>query len=431
MSTPLPPTEEASLRDLYRRTHEAHEPASEVCSWPGVTCAGGHITRVNWSAHHLPGTLPPDVRFLTHLTALDLSRNQLHGPLPPELGHLKQLRTLNLAGNQFGGTLPPRLRLLLKLRVLDLHGNQLTGSLPSGWGDLRALETLNLADNRLQGNVPESWGNLASLDTLDLSGNPLRGTLPASLIRLTSLRTFHFQGTELGERGDSAFQAWLRHVPDVRPSGLITMSAPATPHKGRRAALLGVGALGTGLTLAGVLLLPLGLIPGLLLAGGGATAIGWAVSRWRLSPPTQPALPGDTLAAQLLREAHELQRRAQDELPPEQAAQVTRLVSALEELLPRFPHLPSGEPDAYTLRQIVRSYLPEAINHYRALPPEYARRQPLREGQTAQQLLQTQLDTLIHAVEAIAARTLPDARPLLVHGRFLEDRFAGEENPKS
>ncbi len=429
----LPAEERAALAALYRRTHEAQPPTAAPCAWPGVTCVAGHVTQVRWADRQLRGTLPPEVRFLTRLELLDLSRNQLHGPLPPELGHLKRLESLKLAENQLGGELPSRLRLLLSLRTLDLHRNRFGGPLPPGWSDLRSLEVLNLAENQLQGPLPASWARLSSLDMLDLSTNPLRGLLPAELVQLAALRTFHFQGTELMERGDDRFQAWLRRIPDVRSSGLLAVAAPPQVDGGRKAALLGLGAMGGGLTLAGVLLLPLGLLPGLLLAGGGAAAMGVAFSRWRAlpRPADQTALPApdSQAAAQLLREAHALYRSARADLPPELADQVAQLLAALEEVLPRIPRLAGGDPDAYTLRQIVRSYLPEAINRYRSLPPEYAVQQPLREGKTARQLLQEQLATLRGAVQDIAARTRPDARPLLVHGRFLEDRFAPRDEP--
>jgi hypothetical protein len=71
---------------------------------------------------------------------------------------------------------------------------------------------------------------------------------------------------------------------------------------------------------------------------------------------------------------------------------------------------------------------PSTVNfqyqNYLALPSVFARLHPLREGKTAHQLLLEQLDLLDGKMREIAADLHhQNSQQLLIHGRFLEDKF--------
>ena len=166
------------------------------CSWHGVTCADGHVIQLN------------------------LYGNQLNGSIPPALGNLTSLKYLYLYDNQLSGSIPPALGNLANLEQLNLYGNQLNGSIPPELGNLANLLYLYLSSNQLSGSIPPELGNLANLEQLYLSGNPLTGPLPQSLTNLT-LSWFSFQGTNLCEPPNAAYQAWLTGIGNLNRTGTI------------------------------------------------------------------------------------------------------------------------------------------------------------------------------------------------------------------
>jgi phage shock protein PspC (stress-responsive transcriptional regulator) len=79
----------------------------------------------------------------------------------------------------------------------------------------------------------------------------------------------------------------------------------------------------------------------------------------------------------------------------------------------------------FEVRKIAFDYLPDALNQYLQLPPSMAQTQRLNAGKTAEESLNEQLtllDTTLHDL----AKSLfeKDAGGLLVHGRFLKEKFA-------
>ncbi|MGC9398704.1 MAG: hypothetical protein ACP5HM_06170 [Anaerolineae bacterium] len=435
----IPPTEKRALVSLYRATagemwtHNAGwlEPGSP-CAWYGVTCEGGHVTRLDLSDNRLSGTLPEDLGLLTDLTHLDLSGNRLQGLVPPNLGHPRRLRLLDLSRNRLRGPIPPRLQLLVHLRTLDLHANQLSGSIPGALGDLARLEHLDLSDNELTGEVPPELGRLRRLLTLSLSRNPLQGPLPLELSHLTALESFSFAETQLLERSEPTFQAWLRGLPHLESTGVLHAEV-VRPGNVALTLLAGAGALGATLASA-VLLLPLfGPIASAAAALVGVTGSGWVAKKvYELTEaPTSAAasLPAPVRSALpapegLERELRHLTHRARREFPEDVAERVEAIERSLLQILPRLPELGRGDPNAYVVRQTIREYLPEALENYQALPHAFATTEPLRDGKTAHELLLRQLDLLHQAIQKIEAG-LPyeDAQQLLIHGRFLEDKF--------
>jgi hypothetical protein len=79
----------------------------------------------------------------------------------------------------------------------------------------------------------------------------------------------------------------------------------------------------------------------------------------------------------------------------------------------------------FEVRKIAFEYLPDTLNEYLRLPPTLARTEALHGENTAEDTLNEQLtllDTTLHDL----AKSLfeKDATGLLVHGRFLKEKFA-------
>ncbi len=156
------------------------------CSWYGVTCSGGQVTKLELMANNLNGSIPPQIVNLTALEELWLRDDLLVDDLE-ELGSLANLTYLSIIYSQISGTIPLELCGLSNLVHLDLHGNQLTGEIPSEIGNLTSLTFLWLGGNQLTGDIPEELGNLTSLEQLWLWGNQLSGNIPPELGDLSNL----------------------------------------------------------------------------------------------------------------------------------------------------------------------------------------------------------------------------------------------------
>jgi hypothetical protein len=77
--------------------------------------------------------------------------------------------------------------------------------------------------------------------------------------------------------------------------------------------------------------------------------------------------------------------------------------------------------ETWLVRQICIDYLPGALEHYIALPPDFAS-EPVLDGRSARQVLDEQLALIENRLEAAATRTYQrDAGGLLDHARFVAD----------
>jgi len=79
----------------------------------------------------------------------------------------------------------------------------------------------------------------------------------------------------------------------------------------------------------------------------------------------------------------------------------------------------------FEVRKIAYEYLPDTLNQYLALPASLAQSEKLASGKTAEEALNEQLRLLDGALLDLA-RSLyqKDAQGLVVHGRFLKEKFA-------
>lgn len=79
----------------------------------------------------------------------------------------------------------------------------------------------------------------------------------------------------------------------------------------------------------------------------------------------------------------------------------------------------------FQVRKIAYEYLPDALEQYLRLPPAMARSEHLASGKTAEQALNEQMDLLDHTLQEMAKSLYEnDAQGLLIHGRFLQEKFA-------
>ncbi|MBS3965244.1 MAG: PspC domain-containing protein [Methylomonas sp.] len=120
-----------------------------------------------------------------------------------------------------------------------------------------------------------------------------------------------------------------------------------------------------------------------------------------------------------------LQRRIAGKVDSEVERKIAGIVEVLLTLLSRLPqNAEATDPSHYNLRQIAHDYLPGAIERYLALPPTLARIEPVAQGKTAHTVLAEQLDVLdLSLRNMLTSLYRNDAQGLLVHGRFLRDKF--------
>jgi len=274
--TQIPKAECQALEALYNSTNGANWTnntgwlqTTTPCSWHGVTCESGHVTKLVMYSNNLTGTIPHEIGNLPNLTNLIFDTNNLSGDIPDEIQHLHNLGRLDLGNNDFTGTIPAWVSTLVNLRFLRFTLNKMTGPIPSDLdklvylqylaldhnqfegnipvtlGSLTSLKGLFLDENRLTGTIPPELGNLAILEGLDLHGNPLlsglipselsklknmrslylhqtpfTGSLPTTLTQISSLQTFWFDQTNLCEPSEPAFQTWLAGISDVKRTNI-------------------------------------------------------------------------------------------------------------------------------------------------------------------------------------------------------------------
>ncbi len=277
LETKVYPDERAVLEAFYLSTDgdnwkDASGWLSEqsVCSWYGITCVEGSVSKLGLADNQLNGPFPGNLSDLSNIITLDLNGNSLSGEIPSGLGDLQNLVRLDLSFNKLNGNIPPELGQLDKLVYLVLNGNhmlsgsippelgnlsslndlvlssyeggtQLSGTIPVELSNLTKLTYLEISNSLVTGPIPPELGNLTNLIYLDLTHSPLSGTLPAEIGNLTNLQIFHigegkntfygslptnmmnwkkmrslqFNGTDICEPPDPAFQAWLDGIPEL------------------------------------------------------------------------------------------------------------------------------------------------------------------------------------------------------------------------
>ncbi|MBS1910662.1 MAG: hypothetical protein JST22_01625 [Bacteroidetes bacterium] len=115
---------------------------------------------------------------------------------------------------------------------------------------------------------------------------------------------------------------------------------------------------------------------------------------------------------------------AKPHLTDPMAAHLASLRTSIVEVLPRLMESGGGNADLFTVRETVLRYLPETLANYAALPPAFRTTQALKDGKTARDLMEGQLELLDSKMKEIVANVASsDAQALLANGKFLEMKF--------
>jgi hypothetical protein len=147
------------------------------------------------------------------------------------------------------------------------------------------------------------------------------------------------------------------------------------------------------------------------------------------SPTYDLQLNQQLTRAELQQALQNLVNSIRDRVPAEILAKVQSITQSIAEALPYIENLDSGEYDVHVLRQMALDYLPSTMQNYLNLPKAYARLHPVKDGKTATQLLSEQLTLLDRKlVEIVEDIHRKDTERMLVHGRFLEDKFRQPED---
>jgi hypothetical protein len=134
-------------------------------------------------------------------------------------------------------------------------------------------------------------------------------------------------------------------------------------------------------------------------------------------------------ADELRQELEMLVHKIRGQLPKEIYQRVVSIKNTILEILPYLQRLDESNYNLYTIRQTALEYLPETLENYLKLPPAYANLHVIKDGKTAQKLLEDQLSLLDQEMKSIAQDFYRnDTAQLVAHGRFLEEKFERSES---
>lgn len=176
--------------------------------------------------------------------------------------------------------------------------------------------------------------------------------------------------------------------------------------------------------IAGIVMLNLGLISGVLAAGVivGMYAIGYFLaSRPQITQDfgVAPAKDADKIEVGLDQMLATIRRR----VPADIYQVVLSIRDAIVFTLDHAGDMQT-DPDIYAVRQTAMTYLPEALSKYISLPRAYAERQIVDHGKTSHDILLDQLRLMETKVHEVADAVIEsESQRLVTHGRFIADRF--------
>jgi Leucine-rich repeat (LRR) protein len=145
----IPTSECDALVALYNNTNGANwysntnwNATDTPCSWYGVACSGGHVSKLSLHSNNLDGEIPAELGNFTELQRLFLFGNDLSDEIPAELGNLSKLQYLWLDNNHLCEEIPVELMNLSSILIsngLKLENNHLSASDPDlkAWIDER------------------------------------------------------------------------------------------------------------------------------------------------------------------------------------------------------------------------------------------------------------------------------------------------------
>jgi hypothetical protein len=141
-------------------------------------------------------------------------------------------------------------------------------------------------------------------------------------------------------------------------------------------------------------------------------------------PPVQPT-PAAPTESDIMRALDRVEAMVDGGVVPASVqSRVRRVAQTVRETMPRLRNLGLGSPEAYSVMATATDYLPEAVGAYTRLPRQWADSRPIENGKTSLMLLIDQLDLLGATMDKIFdAVVRVDADALIVHGRFLQEKF--------
>ena len=170
------------------------------------------------------------------------------------------------------------------------------------------------------------------------------------------------------------------------------------------------------LAVTGVVAPPLGLALVPVLYAIGALAAPPNRNQLKLGSGLDPDDVGKSLKA--------LRNLVRHRVTPAVSVRVENICKLIEETLPRATQLGQNSDEMQILVKTATDYLPGTLQPYLSLPRTYAEKQVIIEGQTAAQILCSQLDVMTTEMKSVRDAVLKaDSDRLLANGRFLEEKF--------
>jgi|SRR5689334_6137851 hypothetical protein len=127
----------------------------------------------------------------------------------------------------------------------------------------------------------------------------------------------------------------------------------------------------------------------------------------------------------LLEAVDRVEQQAKDgKVPGMVQSRLGRVARTVRDTVPRLDTLGAGSPQAYNVMATATNYLPDAIGGYLRLPRQWADSRPVDRGKTPLMILIDQLDLLGATMDKVFdAVCRADAEALVIHGRFLQEKF--------
>lgn len=145
------------------------------------------------------------------------------------------------------------------------------------------------------------------------------------------------------------------------------------------------------------------------------------------SKPEAPAPPvrRAPTAADLLESVARVEQTARDaKVPALVLSRLLRVTGIVRETIPRLDRVGTSSLQGYSVMATATDYLPEALGGYLRLPRHWADTRPVDRGKTSLMILVDQLDLLAATMDKVFdAINRADAEALVVHGRFLQEKF--------
>jgi hypothetical protein len=142
-------------------------------------------------------------------------------------------------------------------------------------------------------------------------------------------------------------------------------------------------------------------------------------------PPPRSSVNAVPTSADLLAAVDRVEALAREgRVPAPVLSRLARVTRIVRDTVPRLDRLGAGSLQAYNVMATATDYLPEAIGGYLRLPREWADKRPVDRGKTPLLILVDQLDLLGSTMDKVFdAINRADAEALVIHGRFLAEKF--------